>query len=213
MRIAINEKNTLTIFREHYLKELVKNKYNLVACGTPRGGTSILGILMKIFNFNLGDNIHPTVYEDMSYEGIPIDSWGEIIKSKVYEYPDYSLKIPIASKRLDIFESNLPKPVFVCIIRNPFSIAKSLVKHDPNFDKEYTSYIKGLSNALEDYRGFLSQVQNIKSPFIIVEHEKISKNPDLFVREFIEVLNVKTDENTIQKAIQLISTPGYKRIE
>lgn len=95
MKIAIEEKKVLTIFRKHYLKEIIKNKYNLVACGTPRGGTSILGILMKIFNFNLGDNIHPTVYEDMSYEGIPIDNWGgnNKIKSLFLKKEIYCLNI------------------------------------------------------------------------------------------------------------------------
>lgn len=213
MDISIVNTQTMTIFRSHFLEYRTKQKYNLISCGTPRGGTSVLGILMKLFNFDLGDNIHPTVYEDMSFEGVPIENWRDIVKSKVSDNANWCLKMPIASKCLEMFEESLPNPVFLMVIRNPIGVAKSLIMHDPEYNADLKSYHLGLSKALNDYLSISQSMLKLNSPFIIVEHEKIITNPEMFIREFVEALNIKTDQATVDKAIKLISSPGYKRIE
>lgn len=121
--------------------------------------------------------------------------------------------MPIVSKCLEMFEENLPNPVLLIVVRNPFGVAKSLIKHDPDYNADLKSYHLGISKALHDYSSFSKSMLNLNSPFIIVEHEKIIANPKLFIREFVEVLNVKTDLETVDKAIKFISSPGYKRIE
>lgn len=212
MRISIETKKTMTIFRSEFLNLRKQKKFNLIACGTPRGGTSIISTLMKLFEFELGDNTHPTVHEDMDFEGIEISSWDEIIKEKIAENPNWSVKIPIASKCLLTFEKYCPNPVFLIVLRNPFSVARSLVNHDPNFLNDANSYLKGLSNALEDYTIMNQTLSFLNSPYIIVEHEVIIKNPKQFVLDFIDALNIITENENIEKAISLISKPGYKRI-
>jgi len=210
--INIDKKETLTVFRSTLLDKKVRESYNLISFGTPRGGTSIIGTLMSIFNFEMGDNTHSTVHEDMSFKGVPIENWDKIIQDKVSRFEGWSLKMPIASQCLQTFEENLPNPVFLMIFRNPFSVAESLIKHDQNFDLDIESYKKGLAKSLNDYIKFTKYLNEFNVPIIIVEHEKITKKPELFIREFIDSLNIKTDEETIQKAIELISVPGYKTI-
>jgi len=211
--ISILKKETLTVFRSVLLEEKVKNDYNLISFGTPRGGTSIIGTLMTLFEFEMGDNVHPTVHEDMSFEGIPINQWDKIIQNKILKNKNWSLKMPIASQCLKTFEKNLPNPVFLMIFRNPFSVAESLIKHDPNFQLDHDSYQKALENSLNDYMAFQKYLKEINVPIIVTEHEKIIKNPESFIRELIKILNIKTDEKIIETAINLISTPGYKRID
>ena len=212
MGITIKKAKSMTIFRSHYLEYRTQQKYNLISCGTPRGGTSVIGILMKLFNFELGDNIHPTVYEDMGFEGVPMQEWGNIVRSRISENENWCLKMPIASKCLEMFEDNLPNPVFFIVIRNPFGVAKSLIRHDPDYIDDIQSYQRGISNALHNYLSFSSSMLRLNSPFIIAEHEKIISIPEVFVNEFVENLNIDTDQATINKAISLISKPGYKRI-
>ena len=113
---------------------------------------------------------------------------------------------------MQTFEENLPLPVFLMIFRNPFSVSESLIKHDPNFDFSIDSYKKGLNRSLNDYLKFTKYLDNFNVPIITVEHEKIVKNPELFIREFVDTLNIETDNETIKKAIYLISKPGYKSV-
>ncbi|MCT7584005.1 hypothetical protein N5U55_07760 [Aliarcobacter butzleri] len=213
MDINIKSFTTLTIFRTNMLKNLVTGPYNLIAAGTPRGGTSILGLLMRVFNFEMGNNVHPDKYEDLDLHQNPIELWGELIKEKIKKTPAWSVKYPAATRHLKLFFNYCPKPIFLIIIRNPFSVTKSMIKHDETYSENLMSYNRGMEIALESYLQFNRYIKDINAPFIVVEHEKISKNPEIFVREFVEVLNVNTDEDTIQKAIKLISTPGYKKVE
>lgn len=210
--ITIEKKETLTVFRSKLLDKRIKENYNLISFGTPRGGTSIIGTLMSIFDFEMGDNTHSTVHEDMSFKGVPVENWDKIIQEKAEKFEGWSLKMPIASQCLETFEKNLPNPVFLMIFRNPFSVAESLIKHDVNFDFNFDSYKKGLNKSLNDYLKFTKYLNEFNVPIIIVEHEKITKKPEFFIREFVDTLNIKTNEETIQKALELIATPGYKQI-
>jgi len=210
--ILIEQKETLTLFRKSMLEQKVFGNYNLIAAGTPRGGTSILGLLMKIFNFELGNNVHPDKYEDLDLHQVPVEKWKELINKKTTEMPNWSVKYPAATRHLKLFFEACPNPVFLIIIRNPFAVAKSMIKHDKEYSSNLYSYNKGLNIALDSYKEFNYQIENITAPFIVVEHEEIMKKPDLFIHELVEVLKIDTDQETIQKAIELISVPGYKKI-
>ncbi len=212
MDIQIEQKRTLTIFRTQMLKNRVESKYNLIAGGTPRGGTSILGLLMKIFNFEMGDNIHPDKYEDLDLHNVPVSEWSILIQKKTKDFPDWSVKYPAVTRHLKLFSEACPNPVFLIIIRNPFTVAKSMIKHDETYTNSLESYTRGMEIALDSYKEFNSQIKNINAPFIVLEHEKIIKEPKIFMHELIEVLNIKTDKETINNAVELISVPGYKEI-
>ncbi|WP_047049301.1 sulfotransferase family protein [Vibrio mexicanus] len=212
MNIAIKQMKTLTVFRATYLEKVVQNNnYNLISGGTPRGGTSILGLLMKYFEFEMG-KVHPTVYEDLDFHGVEVANWPELVKRKCKEMPGWSVKMPIATSCLSAFEQSCPMPVFLIIIRNPFSVSKSLIKHDPEYSSDEASYIKGMREALVNYNNFISELSSLSSPYIIVEHEKIMNSPKCFVSELVEVLNIKVDDEKIAQAVSLISRPGYKSI-
>lgn len=213
MDIAIKNTKTMTIFRPNMLKERVKGSFNLIAAGTPRGGTSILGLLLKIFDFEMGANVHPDKYEDLDLHATEVRDWGKLIDQKIKNAPNWSVKYPAATRHLDLFYRHCPKPVFLIIIRNPFTVTKSMIKHDPEYHNKAKYYYKGMKISLESYLQFNKDMQTINAPFIVLEHEKIIANPGLFLKEFIDVLNVKADQPTIDKAIKLISKPGYKRVE
>lgn len=211
--IRIINKKILTIFRPKMLEERVKGSYNLIAAGTPRGGTSILGLLLKVFDYEMGSNVHPDKYEDLDLHMTEVGKWGELIGQKVKNTPNWSVKYPAATRHLHLFYRHCPKPVFLIIIRNPFAVTQSMIKHDNEYSNKANDYYKGMVIALESYLQFIKDMQSINAPFIVMEHEKIIANPELFVREFVETLNINTDQATIEKAIKLISRPGYKRIE
>ena len=211
--IGILNTQTLTIFRPNMLQQRVMGDYNLVAAGTPRGGTSILGMLMKLFNYEMGSNVHPETYEDLDLHMKDVDKWGELIDYKIKKTPNWSVKYPAATRHLNIFNRHCPKPVFIIIIRNPFSVTKSMIKHDTEYSNKVLDYYKGMEIALESYIKFNNDMKTINAPFIIIEHETAIANPELFINELIDALNIHTDHETISKAIKLISSPGYKRIE
>ena len=213
MDINIINAKTMTVFRSNMLKNRVKGGFNLIAAGTPRGGTSILGLLLKIFDFEMGDNVHHDKYEDLDLHMTDISNWGELIKKKINNTPNWSVKYPAATRHLDLFYRYCPKPVFLIIIRNPFTVVKSMIDHDPEYSNKANDYYKSMEITLESYAQFNRNMQTINAPFIVLEHEKIIANPALFIQEFVDTLNIKTDQATIDKAIYLISSPGYKRIE
>lgn len=211
----IEKRKTLTIFKKNQLTQYHQSGFNLIACGASRGGTSALGSLMKYFNFPMGENLHPSTHEDIDFANITIrgkmDELPELIRNKAKETANWSIKMPHALKHLATFDQNLDRCVFLIVVRNPFSVANSLIKHDNKYSNTLDEYLRGLDHAMDFYKK-LHDLKGLKSPFIICEYEKALLSPRDFVLDFIYATGIESNEKSIQEAIDLISSSGYKEV-
>ena len=214
--MIIDRKETLTIFKKHQLDKYHEMGYNLVACGASRGGTSALGILMRYFDFPMGDNLHPSTHEDIDFAKIVgegrYQDLPNLIKEKAKKTDCWSVKMPHALKHLKVFDDSLNRCMFFIVIRNPFSVSNSLIKYDDMYKENLDDYLRGMDHAL-DFYSKLHDLKYLTSPFVICEYEKILLNPRQFVLDFLYSTGVQASDKEIDEAIELISSSGYKEVK
>lgn len=211
--MLIEQRKTMTVFKVKLLARRAKSDFNLIACGASRGGTSSLGILMSHFGFNMGENTHPLTYEDLDFVSLVdnrrVREVPKLIKERNETDPRWSLKLPQALINIETFDRHCLKPVFIIVIRNPFSVARSLVRHDKRFNNNLHSYQKGVQHAFHFYNR-LKLLDKLNAPYVICEYETVRDNPKDFIDDFVEVFNVQATPNLKDQALKLISGSGYR---
>lgn len=209
----VHQKTTLITFRHTLLKHrLNQKKHTYLACGSIRGGTSILGYVLDELNIIKGDNIHPTTHEDLDFENNPsIEKWSKLIEERNDKNDIWGLKLPEIAKTLPFFEKETINPIFLVIMRNPIDLTMSILKRDHRTKQTYSDLNKAFEIGNKYYQSFFESLPEINSPFILLKMEKIYENPELFLDELKEELNVTIPSEQKERIISKISTPGYKK--
>ncbi|TIX89350.1 hypothetical protein [Rhizobium sp. P44RR-XXIV] len=216
--MQIEQKKTLTVFGADRLDRQFKRPFNVITAGSSRGGTSAVAAVMRAVNLNMGDNLHPTTHEDFDFVDLlnnsitDYDRWHSLIEHKVSKYEGWSLKLPAALTMLHAFEKTLPNPLYVIVVRNPFSVACSLVNRDETYGNSMLDYFNGYSHAIAMYADCFRDIGIVKGAFAVCEYEKILASPGVFVSEFAALCSVVPSGEALQSAISLISSAGYKAL-
>lgn len=212
----IRHLETLSLFKVDQLESYHRNGYNLISCGASRGGTSALGVLMSYFGFDLGANTHPTTYEDIDFslatELEEFYKFPELMRKRAESSPNWALKLPHAMKYMHVFDEHCQRAVFFIVIRNPLSVARSLVRHDSEYPDMLASYVRGIEHSFDFYKK-LETLQYLKAPFILCEYEKIQKNPRQFVKDFLVAVGKTATPEQEEAATRLVSGSGYRSVD
>ena len=203
----VNKKETLVTFRHSLLKvRLEEKKRTYLACGSIRGGTSILGYVLDELNILKGDNIHPATHEDLDFENnTSVDNWKSLIEKRNSAYDVWGLKLPEIAKRMIFFERNTINPIFLVIMRNPVDLTMSILKRDHRTKQVYSDMGNAFEIGNSYYKSFFESLSQINSPFILLKMEKIYEKPILFLEELKEELGIDIPDEVCEKILSKIS--------
>ena len=183
-----------------------------VVLGAPRGGTSMIAGLLRLFGIPMGPNLghqheDPRFRTDTSLalkiEAINTNNnlyerWGWKLPDNIYYYNDLS--------------EYLLNPVFIAVYRNPLAIAISSVEHDNlplDFDK---------LNVPNRHYGIMNRLieKHDTVPCIGISYDVATQKEKraFFIRDFSTLLGIELTKNSEEKAISFIDpSSGYKELE
>jgi hypothetical protein len=214
---TVYAKKTITILRPQLLKDRCKSQYNVIACGSIRGGTSAMGLTLRTLGYFMGESVHEFTHEDIEFidavqtENISIIA--ELIKRRNVENPGWCLKLPSVLTLLEVFDENATAPIFLIVTRNQFSVAKSLVRRDDRFiGAKVSDYIAAYEHA-DLYLNEIRKIVQLRAPAIICEYEEMLKHPGIFIEELASALSLKLNPDVYERLRKLIGEKDYKTVD
>ena len=124
----------------------------------------------------------------------------------------WGFKVPLAAFYFDWLDMELRNTVFVYVMRNPASVAKSIMIRDPVYGSGIDGFVGALNHSLRYYVHFTETLRRLRSPVILVEYEAAMRSPLDFCNDFYTCLGIELDEASIVDIAQQLSEPGYKEI-
>jgi len=214
---TVHAKKTITILRPQLLKDRCKTQYNVIACGSIRGGTSAMGLTLRTLGYFMGRDVHEFTHEDIEFidavQTEDVFTIAALIKRRNIENPGWCLKLPSVLTLLEVFDENANAPIFLIVTRNQFSVAKSLVRRDERFiGAKVSDYVAAYEHA-DLYLNEIRQIVHLKAPAIICEYEEMLKHPGIFIEELASALNLKINSDVFERLKKLIGEKDYKTVD
>lgn len=212
---AIKKCGSFDIIRYTFFNKLISNNQKtILACGSIRGGTSILGYLLHSMGLVKGDNLHQTTHEDLDFENQPsLQKWKHLIKKRDDQYDTWALKLPAITKHMEFFEANCRNPIFIVMFRNPLDLTLSILKRDDRTSNQYDNIKKSYAIGSDYYNSFFNSLNKIHSPLILCRMEEVTKDPKAFITSLAEELQITLSEELLTELVSSIAIPGYKKIK
>lgn len=211
--MEIQKKTGFLIFRPNLLAHRIQFKHTIVACGSSRGGTSSISYALAQAGVYLG----PTA--DLNHEDTDIvksirdkAALRRIFAERNKTHDTWGFKVPEAAFYLDWLDIELRNPIMIYVMRNPASVARSIMARDPVYGSGMDGFSGALNHGLRYYNHFTETMRRIQSPIILVEYEAIVHSPAEFAKDFFSCLNIPLSDATIAEIAENISVPGYKPI-
>ncbi|POO48423.1 hypothetical protein CPJ18_26225 [Agrobacterium rosae] len=216
--MQVEQKETLVVFGSDKRKLIAGSPLNIIVSGASRGGTSAVGSVMRLTGVNLGNKLHPLTHEDVDFADLinhgnfNYNDWSSLIENRVNNFSGWSLKLPAALTMLHVFEDTLPNPLYLVVVRNPISVARSLVNRDETYANNMSDYFRGYSHAISMYGECFQNIGSIKGAFAICEYEKLMQYPGIFVREFVDLCSLEVSPHELDAAERIVKSGGYKDV-
>lgn len=207
---------TFNFLNQEYLDR--EKPINVVCCGSSRGGTSAVSLVMRGIGLNMGENLHKLTHEDLDIERDVVENLPESLRSTIRKkgttYAGWSVKQPFAIEYFDIFRDSLDNPLFCIVIRNMLHISRSLINRDERYASGCAeSFANTLSHSLHFYNQLPKIISEGKTPIILVAYDDVINKPYLFIKEFSKVIHQPIGFFKALKIANLISKPGYKSLK
>jgi|GEM_PF-2086974 len=206
---------TLTINNPHLLKAAI-GRETLVACGAPRGMTSLISFTLFELGYFIGSELQEHNFEDQEFsKAIPPKSrfkgklisrpaFRNLVKQRNAEHERWGFKLPGAANYLPELNTTLRNPVFVLCIRNPLAIMRSIARRNSAYAGGTPGYYRNGLGWL-DAMGFLMSTDSI--PSLMIDMDEVRRSPATFLTEFTSALRLGEVPDGL---LERISRQGYK---
>lgn len=188
----------------------MKTKKTFVILGAPRGGTSMVGGLLRLFGIFMGDSISGSYgdkHEDTEfYKSKTKKERIGLINKRNEEHEVWGFKDPKVTRYLHEIEKELINPHYIVITREPIPSAKSAAKRNKNQTFEGAFYRSVVINDLLN-----KFMESNEGKCIHFTYEDCLEHPANFVETLEVYLDIKLSKEQKQTAINFIS-PGYKSL-
>lgn len=206
--IEINK--TMIITNPSAVKRFIGSE-TLIVCGSERGMTSVISYTLYELDYFLGETLQFKNYEDREFfwafnnpefVNTPLSRrqpLRDLIKKRNSQHRRWGFKLPGVVKYIPEMEPLFRNAIFVLCIRNPASTMHSIMTKNPNVSGGIkTAYAKA-TQWIEPL-GYI--IQNQKTPSIVIDMDKVRRDPDVFLKEFTDVLQLDGDTDDILKNLK-----------
>jgi hypothetical protein len=214
--LIVENKSGFVIFRPNLLqRRIAAKKHTIVVAGASRGGTSSISYALVRSGFLLGEDLGHLNYEDKEIINARMNKQKlrRIFSKRNSQHNVWGFKLPEASFHLDWLDIELRNPIFVYVMRNPASVARSVIARSPAYEADREGLIGSLNHALRFYTYFTESLKRIESPIILVEHEAIARSPIAFCKDFYACLGIEVSKEEILDIAKQMAEPGYKKLQ
>ena len=104
-------------------------------------------------------------------------------------------------------EDKFPNPHFILLYNDPCLTA---INRSRNIDNKF---IENLSLVARQHKKLDLFLNKVKSPCLIVSHEKATLNPQVFIDSLNQFLDLNPDQNQVQKAIETLKSKNLNTVK
>lgn len=191
---------------------LGRDQQTLVITGQARGGTSIVSYIYRRAGFYLGEKLSPDNHEDTEIRKALFTRQFDDLVERRNTRPRWGFKAPYVLSALAMLEVKLRNPVFIICYRNPIAIARSIVRHDPDYKTNTQNLLSALDRAIQLQAVARHQFNVLRSPIALVDVDMAKQQPAVFVTEILELMSIKPVASLRNEIATEISTRGYKLV-
>lgn len=173
----------------------------IVVLGVERGGTSMVGGVIRALGVNFGDRTGRN-HENPKFLSQNHDDLKIQIESNNNEYDLWGFKLPKASLMIDFYSNNLRNPHFIVVFRNIAAIADSWNVRDG------TDFIDTINHSIRYYDRAINDIVKNKKPLLIVNYERACANKEEFISGISDFIGIDLSDELMNKCLHVISGDG-----
>ncbi|TCK99838.1 hypothetical protein BXY66_3542 [Shimia isoporae] len=161
-------------------KSLKEGPRTYIVYGVMRGGTSMVGGVLRGMGLHLGPDVDSQNQESAAFAGKPIPEMRKTIEEQNELHEIWGWKFPQAANYVDRLWGTIRKPHLICVYRDAVSNARGLNRWHPVGELQaiHESLLAQQKNlALSLMRG---------CPSLLISYEKAARNKEQFVEELAD---------------------------
>ena len=185
---------------------LTEGPRTYVVFGVMRGGTTVIGGVMRGLGIFMGDNIDENNQESMDFHGRKPDQLAETIARHNAAHQVWGWKHPNAADYLESIWPLLVNPHAICVYRDAVANGQALNRWHP-FSK-----LDAIQAALRRQQRNLNLLKTLSGPKIFVSYEKAERDKELFLEEFSALLGMTADPRKFD-FVSFMKSGSYKRLD
>ena len=179
-----------------------------IVLGCPRGGTSMISGILRLFGIWMGDNLgQQHENKDAFARKVPLRTKIKRIREYNSLYNCWGWKCPNTVHWLGDVLNELRNPHFIVIYRNPYDIAMSSAKHDGRMFSE-----RLLNVPINHYKKMHKVLEKTQSPRLYISYERGLCQKEKLVEQLANFTNVSLTDEIRSEIYQFIDPKkGYQR--
>jgi hypothetical protein len=177
-----------------------------IVFGVMRGGTSMVGGVLRGMGLYLGPDISAENHESSAFAHKPIHKIRETIETVNKTHDVWGWKFPHAADYLDRVWGQITNPHLICVYRDPISNARGLNRWHP------IGEIQAVHESLLRQQKNLAMTLMRNCPSLLVSYEKAARNPMHFVEELSAWTGLPADHDRFDFP-GFMAAQSYKKLE
>ena len=186
-------------------KPVTKGPRTYIVFGVMRGGTSMVGGVMRALGIFMGDNIDENNQESADFANGKIADMKETIRRNNEEHEIWGWKYPNAADYVDRLWPSIRKPHLVCVFRDCVANGQGLNRWHP------FGGIQGVQEGLLRQQKNINLISLRQAPAILISYEKAERNKSLFLKELSELVGMPADHSKFDFE-GFMAASSYKRL-
>ena len=170
----------------------------VVVLGHPQCGTTMLTGILHILGVSMFDEDKPTyrTLEDKDFVSAFLeDDFADFVNRRNDKYPMWGFKYYGRRKQLSWMKKYLENPIYLAIFKNPVNVSRRRYG--------FTSR-RRLRNILIEMKEFVNTTIRYNLPVYILSYADACIDPERFVKELIEIVDIAPSDEQIAKAVAYI---------
>jgi len=182
-----------------------------VVLGVPRGGTSMIAGLLRIFGIHMGDYVDDTKHEALEFAGLTVDECIDLIEIRNIRDEDWGWKEPWIGLILNDIHNSFANPHYIYISRDLIACLNSDLRHNDTF-KERENAESFIWNRNLHLVNEMNKVLRYADKKLLLSYEESLKRPENLIEQLETFIGKKLSKDKREQAIKFIK-PGYRKIK
>lgn len=185
-----------------------ETKVTYVVLGPPRGGTSAISGLLRIFGIYMGECVN-TFHEDPEFlrPSNELPAVIRVIKERNASHSVWGWKAPDSIFWLKDVRQYLRNPRFILVLRHPLETGRSQQKHSGSTVYLGTRVTLGYLTFIHD---FIEHEDERR--ILLVSYEDLITNKRSEIERIAEFCDVTLSELQLEQALKFLTPNGYRTI-
>lgn len=170
-------------------KPATQGKRTYIVFGDMRGGTTMIGGVMRGLGIFMGEDINEDNQESFQFNGQTKEQMRIAVRKNNDNHDVWGWKYPHAADYLDALWDDIRNPHLICVFRDGVANARGLNRWHP------VGKVQALQQTMLRQQQNLNLVSLRNCPSILISYEKAERHKEEFLTEFAALLGYEPDQS------------------